>query len=298
MLQWRGFASQERGRNRLSADDLGRELEVAIQLARRAGEAILRRYGQDLLVEHKADAEPVTEADLVADDLIRAGLRAAFPGDGLLTEESADDLSRLEKERVWIVDPLDGTTEFIAQTGEFVVQIALTVGGRPVLGVVLQPTTQQLYYACAGQGAYRLSGGVTRRLHVSQVSEPAQAHLVASRAHYSALVEEVGQRLGIRSVERVGSVGLKVGRVAEGVCDLYLTTGVSREWDICAPHVVLQEAGGVLTDLCGQPLVYNQGEVMACRGLVGSNGRLHGLVVDAVAVLRGAGEAEASWRSG
>ena len=136
MLQWRGLASQERGRNRLSADDLGRELEVAIRLARRAGEAILGYYRQGLPVRYKAAAEPVTEADLVADGLIRAGLRAAFPEDGLLTEESADDLSRLEKERVWIVDPLDGTTEFIAQTDEFVVQIALTVAGQPVLGVI------------------------------------------------------------------------------------------------------------------------------------------------------------------
>ena len=117
---------------------------------------------------------------------------------------------------------------------------------------------------------------------------------MASRAHYSPLVEAVRRRLGVRSVERVGSVGLKVGRVAEGACDLYLTTGVSKEWDVCAPHAVLQGAGGVLTDLCGRPLAYNQAGVMACQGLVGSNARLHNLVVETVAALQGEAGAEVS----
>ena len=128
----------------MTAGDLHHELDVAIRLARQAGEAILEHYQTGLAVHKKEGDEPVTLADRVADDLIVRGLRAAFPHDGLLTEESDDDPSRLEKERVWIVDPLDGTTEFISGTGDFSVQIALTVAGRPVLGVVYQPTADLL----------------------------------------------------------------------------------------------------------------------------------------------------------
>jgi len=276
----------ERGRNQLSADDLGRELETAIRLARQAGRTIMGYYRTGLAVEHKAGDEPLTAADLAADDLIRRGLREAFPGDGLFSEESPDDLSRLEKERVWIVDPLDGTTDFIDENDEFVVQIALAVAGQPVLGVVLQPTTGQLYYASEAQGTYRVSGGTTVRLHVSAVSEPSRMRLVASRSHYSQLVKDAQRRLGIRSVQRVGSVGLKVGRVAQGECDLYLATGVAKEWDVCAPHALLKEAGGLLTDLCGGALAYNKADATACRGLIGSNGLAHDRIVETVAALR------------
>jgi 3'(2'), 5'-bisphosphate nucleotidase len=256
-----------------------------MRLAKEAGKAAMDYYQAGLDVEFKAGEEPVTAADRVADELIRSGLSKVFPRDGLLTEESEDDRSRLDKERVWIVDPLDGTTEFIAQTDEFVVQIALTLAGEPVLGVVYQPPTAHLYYAIQGQGAYQVCKGTRTRLRVSDVAIPSRMRLVASRSHYSSFVERARQRLGIDSVEQLGSVGLKVGLLAEGVCDLYLATTVAKEWDLCAPHAVLSEAGGVLTNLCGVPLVYNQARVAECRGLVGSNGRAHERIVEALASL-------------
>lgn len=269
----------------MTSRDLQAELEAAVRLAREAGETILSWYRDGAVVEYKAGDEPVTGADRAADDLIRAGLRDQFPGDGLLTEEAEDDLSRLDRERVWIVDPLDGTTEFISQTGEFVVQIALAVGGQPVLGVIYQPVTGQLTHALQGRGAYQVKDGRTQRLQVSTVADPARMCLVASRSHYSGLVEAARLKLGIDSVVQVGSVGLKVGRLARGACDLYLATNVAKEWDICAPHALLLEAGGVLTNLCGEPLLYNKRDIAECRGLIGSNGMAHSQIVEALAPL-------------
>ncbi len=267
------------------AGSLQQELDVALRLARQAGDRIMHYYGTDLAVDYKAGDEPVTAADRAADDLIVAGLRAAFPRDGLITEESEDDLSRLDEERVWIVDPLDGTGEFIAATGDFVVQIALTLTGRPVLGVIYQPTQGQLLYSVHGLGAFQLLDGRPARLRVSTESDPASMCLVASRTHYTPFVESARRVLGIQQVTQLGSVGLKVGLVAAGACDLYLASTVSKEWDFCAPHALLRAAGGVLTDLCGEPLVYNLAEVAECPGLIGSNGQAHGQIVQALAPL-------------
>lgn len=267
------------------AGELQHELEIALDLAQQAGLLIMDYYQTALTVELKDGEEPVTAADRAADSLIAAGLHAAFPDDGLLTEESEDDLSRLAKDRVWIVDPLDGTTEFIAKNGEFSVQIALAVRGRPVLGVVYQPTRQQFFYAVEGYGARSLRNGQTTPLHVSTEPDLACMCLVASRSHYSGLVDAARQAFGIRNVTRMGSVGLKVGMVARGLCDLYLATNVAKEWDLCAPHALLLEAGGVLTNLCGEAMVYNKEEVAECRGLIGSNGLAHDRIVGTLAPL-------------
>jgi 3'(2'), 5'-bisphosphate nucleotidase len=245
----------------------------------------MQYYQTGLDVDRKDGDEPVTEADRAADDLISAGLRSAFPDDGLLTEESEDDLLRLEKKRVWIVDPLDGTSDFITETGDFSVQIALTMEQYPVLGVVYQPTVDHLFYAVRGRGAYQVDQGRETRLRVSRESDPAGMCLVASRSHYSEFVEEARQALGIRAVTRMGSVGLKVGLVARGGCDLYLATNIAKEWDVCAPHALMREAGGVLTNLCGEPILYNKAEVAECKGLIGSNGLAHGRIVETLAPL-------------
>lgn len=266
--------------------DLDRELAVARRLARQAGEAILHHYRRGVAVERKAAGEPVTIADRAADDLIRAGLAQAFPADGLLTEESLDDPARLTKERVWIVDPLDGTTEFIAETDEFVVQIALTVAGAPVLGVVYQPTTGREYLALKGQGAYHCFDGRQERLQVSAVDDVARMRLIASRSHYSQFVQEARRELGIEAVTRMGSVGLKVGQIARGLSDLYVGASAAKEWDLCAPHAVLLEAGGTLTDLCGGAPTYNKAELAPCRGVIASNGRAHAAIVEALSPLR------------
>jgi len=274
------------GGDQLAVGNLRYELELAMRLARGAGEVIMGYYQTGLDVDEKIGGEPVTTADRAADDLILRGLCDAFPLDGMLTEESEDNLSRLERERVWIVDPLDGTTEFITETGEFSVMIGLTVRGRPVMGVIYQPTAKRLYHAVQGGGAYCTEGDQTRRLQVSARTDPAQMCMVASRSHYSDLVQSVREALGVRTVSHLGSVGLKVGIVAQGACDLYVATTVAKEWDVCAPHALLLEAGGELTNLCGEQPVYNQANVAECRGLLGSNGRVHGPLVEVVAALQ------------
>ena len=270
----------------MRSEALQHELDVALGLAHEAGMVIMGYYQTGLAVDLKAGDEPVTAADRAADSLIAEGLRTAFPDDGLLTEEAEDDLSRLDKERVWIVDPLDGTTEFINETGEFAVQIALTLGGRAVLGVVYQPAKGRLFHAVQGQGAYQVFEGETTRMRVSSQPDPAQMCLVASRSHYSPFVDLARQALGIPKANRIGSVGLKVGLVARAACDLYLATTISKEWDLCAPHALLMEAGGVLTNLCGEVLVYNKRDVTECTGLVASNGLAHDQIVETLAPLR------------
>ena len=288
MLKFEQFNSRQKGRGeyQLSVDTFQYELEVALGLAHEAGALIMGYYQTGLPVDLKAGDEPVTAADRAADSLIADGLRAAFPDDGRLTEEAEDDLSRLNKERVWIVDPLDGTAEFISETGEFSVQIALTLAGEAVLGVVYQPAKGRLFHAVQGQGAYQVHEGKTTRLHVSAQSDPAQMCLVASRSHYSPFVDLARQALGIDKVNRIGSVGLKVGLVARAACDLYLATTVSKEWDLCAPHALLLEAGGVLTNLCGESLVYNKRDVTECTGLIASNGLAHAQIVETLAPLQ------------
>jgi 3'(2'), 5'-bisphosphate nucleotidase len=142
-----------------------------------------------------------------------------------------------------------------------------------------------LFYAVRGLGAYQIDNGQATRLHVSSQSDPAKMCLVASRSHYSGFVEAARQTIGIRSVTRMGSVGLKVGLVARGSCDLYLATNIAKEWDICAPHALMLEAGGVLTNLCGEPVIYNKSEVADCKGLIGSNGLAHQYIVETLAHL-------------
>lgn len=264
---------------------LAHELEVASDLARLAGKAIMAHYRHDVVVEYKDKVEPVTIAGREADHLIRTGLQEAFPADGLLSEEAEDDLERLAKERVWIIDPVDGTTEFIARTGDFAVQIALTVGGQPVLGVLYQPVHDLLYFAVRGQGAFAMHDGRRTELHVSQQKAPSLMCLVASRSHYAGFVDAARRKLGIDSVLRLGSVGLKIGQLAQGACDLYLASTVCKEWDLCAPHALLLEAGGMLTDLWGNVPTYNQPRRAECRGLLASNGQAHGQILEACAPL-------------
>jgi 3'(2'), 5'-bisphosphate nucleotidase len=270
----------------LTAPDLLTELEIATSLARQAGSAIMQYYQTEILVDYKEGNEPVTAADRAADEVIRTGLLQHFPRDGLLTEESADDQTRLDRDRVWIVDPLDGTVDFVEGTDTFAVQIALTVQGQPVLGVVYQPVQGVLFQARQGCGAIRLCGHEQTPLHVSSVSDLSHMCLVASRAHYSPFIRAAREALAIEQMRQAGSVGVKVGLLAQGACDLYLSTNVCKEWDLCAPHALLLEAGGRFTDLFGQDLVYNQPGVQSCHGLVASNGQAHAEILQTLAPLR------------
>jgi 3'(2'), 5'-bisphosphate nucleotidase len=268
-----------------------RELRAAVELARRAGEAALAYYGKPLRVEHKGEFdEPVTKADRAVNELIVRSLSETFPEDGILAEESVDTSRRLGRERVWMVDPLDGTKGFIAGTGDFAVQIGLAVEGRSVLGVLYAPATDVLYWAARGHGAWVLrptseAGKSARaeRLRVSDEREVARMRLAESRSHRGPRMDALVRALGVRAETRSHSVGIKVGLLVERQCDLYIhLSPKTKQWDTCAPEAVLAEAGGRMTDIFGGPLRYNSPDVLNRNGLVASNGAAHDAVVERI----------------
>ena len=173
-------------------------------------------------VRWKDPTEPVTEADRAVNAYLVKQLAQLFPEDGLLAEESKDDLSRLHRRRVWIVDPLDGTAEFIARNGEFVIMIGLAVDGQPVAGVVYQPIDDVLFAAALGQGAFVEEFGEHRSLKVSAERDLSKLRLVVSRSHRPALVDSVISRMGLQRERSIGSVGLKIGLIARGQAEFYV----------------------------------------------------------------------------
>jgi 3'(2'), 5'-bisphosphate nucleotidase len=262
-----------------------REMRIALELAREAGAAILDLYEGPLEIEQKAsaeDREPVTQADKLANEIIVTRLRQEFPNDGILAEESVDTSHRLDKSRVWMIDPLDGTTGFIDGNGDFAVQIGLTEDGECVLGVVYQPLTGVLYRAVRGGGTW-----IERpefepvQGHVSDHQEISTMRLAASRSHRSPRMDQVVQAFGLHEEVLRGSVGIKVGLIVEQQCDLYVHLSPrTKQWDTCAPEVILQEAGGRITDLFGRPLRYNHADVQNRNGVVASNGISHNRIVE------------------
>jgi 3'(2'), 5'-bisphosphate nucleotidase len=265
-----------------------RELRVGVELARRAGEAALSFYGKPMRVEHKEEFdEPVTQADRAVNELIVRALREEFPDDGLLAEESVDTDRRIGRERVWMVDPIDGTRGFIAGTGDFCVQIGLAVAGRAALGILYAPATDVLYWGARGHGAWVVrptseAGESLRaeRLSVTTETELSRMRLAESRSHRGARMESVVTALGVRAEVRSHSVGIKVGLLVEKQADLYIhLSPKTKQWDTCAPEAVLDGAGGRMTDVWGDPLHYNTPDVLNRNGLVASNGAAHGEVI-------------------
>jgi 3'(2'), 5'-bisphosphate nucleotidase len=263
-------------------DLLHHELPIVEQLVREAGALVRGYYDQGAAVAWKGVDDPVTAADHAANQHLVAGLRRAFPSDGILSEESHDDLARRQRRRVWIVDPLDGTKEFIGRIGEFSLMVGLAIEGEAALGVVYQPVADLLYRGAPGLLAEMVEGGVARPLAVSAVADPGQMRLVASRSHRDPLVDAVCRRLGVTQDRPSGSVGLKVGLLATGQCDLYIHPSPGlKEWDTCAPDAILRAAGGVIGDAWGRPLRYNKADVRQRQGLVASNGAIHARIVAA-----------------
>jgi 3'(2'), 5'-bisphosphate nucleotidase len=262
-----------------------REIELATKLAHQAGAVLLQHYYSPFLVEQKVNAlqetEEVTAADRDANELIVNSLREAFPDDGILAEESTDNEQRLAKDRVWLIDPMDGTKNFIQRDGDFAVQIGLAVGGESVAGVVYQPVRDVLYRAVRGGGAWIEHGdSKATRMSVSTRTNANEMVLASSRSHRSPRMERVVSAFGFMNELRRGSVGVKIGLIAEQKADLYLHLSPStKQWDTCAPEIILAEAGGRLTDLFGQPLRYNAVRIDNRNGIVATNGVAHKMVI-------------------
>ena len=227
-------------------------------LARQAGEKILEIYNSEFSVEEKEDNSPLTSADLASHKTIVAHLEALTPDIPVLSEESAKIpyAERSSWQTYWLIDPLDGTKEFIKRNGEFTVNIALIDNGVPVLGVVHVPVTGVTYAGCEGQGAIKeVPGEGEQAIRVRKLGDGPIA-VVGSRSHQGDSLKAFLARLGDHEIVSMGS-SLKICLVAEGVADVYPRLGLTSEWDTAAAHCVVVQAGGSLTDLEMQPLRYN-----------------------------------------
>jgi 3'(2'),5'-bisphosphate nucleotidase len=262
-----------------------KELSVAKAAAREAGAVIMRHYARPTIdVNTKADKSPVTAADLEANGAIIAALKTAFPNDAILTEETPDDPARLSNKRVWIIDPLDGTRDFVARTGDFCVHIGLSVDSEAVVGVVYQPTVDSLAYAVRGNGAFEERGGETKKLQASALGAPGQIRIGVSRLN---LDEGLGKCLAAAGMaDRAVRLGASVKHIALARGDLDAVLNLSpseQEWDTCAPEVIMREAGCTVTNGDGVPFRYNQPDLFRPRGSAASNGKCHSLVLRVMA---------------
>lgn len=240
------------------ADDLGALLPAVCALAAQAGARILEVYDTDFAVRHKDDSTPLTAADMAAHKTICAGLMRLTPDVPILSEESVDvDYSeRCRWSRHWLVDPLDGTREFVKRNGEFTVNIALIEDHRPVLGVVYVPVTGVCYFAGRGGGAFRQAAGEAAIRIYARKTDINRIAVAGSRSHGGSQLREFVARLPHAELIAIGS-SLKSCLIAEGCADIYPRFGPTSEWDTAAAQCIVEEAGGIVTDLALRPLRYN-----------------------------------------
>jgi 3'(2'), 5'-bisphosphate nucleotidase len=235
-----------------------RQLEHIVDLARQAGQAILEIYGRGFEVELKADDSPLTQADLASHRVICAALSRAYPDIPLLSEESAQIPFEVRRDwsEYWLIDPLDGTKEFVKRNGEFTVNIALVRDHYPVLGVVHVPVSGVTYYGRTGSGSFRRSGDAAPAPIRVRIPAAAPAVVVGSRSHAN---PDTARRLEPIGPHRMVSMGssLKFCLVAEGRADCYPRFGPTSEWDTAAAQAVVEAAGGQVVTLDGQRLRYN-----------------------------------------
>jgi myo-inositol-1(or 4)-monophosphatase len=239
-----------------------RELEVALAAAREAGDILRRHYETGTRVWEKSEDNPVTLADLEADAAIRARLSEAFASDGILSEETTSDGSRLARRRVWIVDPMDGTKEFTRRIPEFAVSLALTEDAEPVVGVVHNPVAEVTVWATRGGGSFRDG----KPVRVSACPRLEQAVVVASRSEISR-DQFAGYEDWFGELRPMGSIAWKLAHIACGDADLNVSFAPKNEWDVCAGDLLVREAGGVYTDFDGAKRRYNQADTSVAAGM-------------------------------
>lgn len=248
-----------------------KEVKEAIEAGLKAKIHILNVYAHQFDVEIKDDNSPVTVADKGADEIIRAYLHEKFPTHAFLTEESDDDMSRLDNDYVWIVDPVDGTKDFVARDGGFTTNIALAYKHEVVVGVVIVPVTGEIYYASKGNGAYYRNGDHEERIHVNDKTE--NLTCLCSVFHFTDAEQELIKKHSdkITRVEKYGS-SLKPCRIAHGKAELtYRLSAGTKEWDTAACQAIVEEAGGLFIEPDGSPIKYNRKDVYNRKGYIVTN---------------------------
>ena len=254
------------------------ELDIAIKAAMEAGNAILEIYQKDYKTSTKNDDSPITDADLKSNEVIKEILSQTKHW--ILSEEDKDDLQRISQETIWIVDPLDGTSDFIDKTGEFTVMISLIKNKKPILGVIGWPTENTLFVAQKGSGAFRFSNEKWEKISVSKISEVPKCRTVGSRHHLSEKEKSFIKKLGIEDFTSIGS-SLKVGKISSGEAEAYITTtNKMKEWDSAASYCIISEAGGKMTDMLGNDLTYNNKDVYHQNGILVTNGLVHNKIIE------------------
>ena len=225
------------------------------ETVRAAGDVALKTFRQPLRQWIKGESSPVSEADIAVNDFLRERLLALAGGYGWLSEETEDDPARLEAENVWIVDPIDGTRAYLAGQDDWTISVALAARGRPTLGAVFAPVSQELFLAVAGRGATR--NGVS--IAASAGRDMTGAKVVGPKRHINWLASLNADAM---PVPRIGSIALRLARVAQGVLDVAFAGGNSHDWDLAAADLLVHEAGGALTTIAGEALTYNGSELV------------------------------------
>lgn len=265
------------------------DASFVIGVALSAAEKINEIYRQDFLVEFKAGEEPVTIADQQADLIITRQLRQRFPADNIFSEENGLDQPENANSRVWYIDPIDGTREFIARNGEFAVQIGLADGEKLEFGLVYQPVGENLYVGAAGEGCWWHSpANGWQRLQVPTKVEE-ETILVISRSHPSRLGKQIHHALGGTGLISHGGVGLKLMAIAKGAGHYYVNcSNNTKAWDIAGPELLFREAGGVVTQLDGSRFSYLPAAYRHEKGLVAScNTEFQHQILSVISALQG-----------
>ncbi|MFQ6610107.1 MAG: 3'(2'),5'-bisphosphate nucleotidase CysQ [Fidelibacterota bacterium] len=243
------------------------ELKIAKLACKQAGEEIKRFYKGKYSIKDKSYHNPVTDADHAANQTIREIIYNEFPNDGWLSEETVDSRDRLEKSRVWIIDPLDGTKEFIEGVPNFTISIGLVENGSPVMGVLFNPVTEELFTAYSGNGAFYNNVQVK----CSNMTDLQTAVIVISRSETKRGLWK-GTESWFQEQAHIGSVAYKLGLTAARKYNVFATLRPKNEWDVCAGEIILREAGGVLINLSdGTTREYNQRNTLIQPGLIGGN---------------------------
>ena len=254
------------------------ETNLAINSVINAGKTVMKIYNQPFETKIKSDNSPITEADIASNKIIQKIISASdYP---ILSEETKDNKKRLEKETVWIVDPLDGTSDFINKTGEFTIMIGLVRKQVPILGIIYCPPQNTLYIAQQNQGSYQLAGERWSKMSVSTISDLTKSRTVYSRHHSEESERLFFKYIKTKKLTQKGS-SLKAIDVASGMSELYFTsTNKIKQWDTCASYCLVKEAGGNMTDVYGNDLNYNIDDVNHQNGIIVSNGLIHEKVIN------------------
>ncbi|MGB0757172.1 MAG: 3'(2'),5'-bisphosphate nucleotidase CysQ family protein [Patescibacteria group bacterium] len=246
-----------------------KELEPVIK---EAGDIVLKLESQINRAEHDS-AFPSTEADKAVSDFLYPRLKA-IEDIPILDEERTDDIARLQAERIWIVDPIDGTKDLIEGTGEYVVMCAIVEDHKPVLSIMYQPKEDVLYYAEKGKGAYKVEGGNTTQLSIQGSVQ--HVRMISSRFHESETINQFALKLGVEKKVPRGSMGLKMASIAEGIAHVVVYfTDKTGEWDSAPGSLLITEAGGRVTDFRGADLMFNKPQPRNQHGILAAHPGLH-----------------------